>query len=495
MEVPGQEELALADTACRILVVSPVLDQATAFIQHLRELSSQWSTTTPDSIPPPDGTANSFKTPWTISNRYYTAAVHFSVHIMHGLSPHLMQNVPAIIFVWAQGESYKHHIQRLAQDLSGYEPEVVLAVRLGNGGFVLSDPEDGTEEDSEIDGFLSSNGFEFVDATVVTPPSRGKREEGDDSYEDGIPHLPRVLDALSTIMWPSMQSREQGGPSRGRDLVDWAQVSHDNSLSAVEGVVSDSSKSLSAGALNMRREMEELAKWLEEDEPSRDDPWKFAATSGAATSSPTEVGTEFNFCNAATIREPSLRFEDDFTVFVSAPPELELDPSGRSTPDISASATSLQPALAGSLYNSLGSASDLGEPEQDNQKDEVHRDHDDDEDDDDEMPTKEEIREATSRIFGQHGASKVSQIGSLPSKSFIEPSPFDVGDGGVDQYDMAPFDLTRVLGALQGMKAEIAGMQNENERRKAAARVALGLVYGLEADGSVDVEAEVHSAV
>ena len=82
-------------------------------------------------------------------------------------------------------QSYKHHIQRLAQDLSGYEPEVVLAVRLGKGEFVLSDPEDGTEEDSEIDGFLSSNGFEFVDATVATPSPRGKREEGVDSYEDG----------------------------------------------------------------------------------------------------------------------------------------------------------------------------------------------------------------------------------------------------------------------------------------------------------------------
>ncbi len=84
-----------------------------------------------------------------------------------------------------RNQSYKHHIERLAQDLSGYEPEVVLAVRLGKGEFVLSDPEDGTEEDSDIDGFLSSNGFEFVDATVVTPLLRAKREEGDDSYEDG----------------------------------------------------------------------------------------------------------------------------------------------------------------------------------------------------------------------------------------------------------------------------------------------------------------------
>ena len=51
-----------------------------------------------------------------------------------------------------------------------------------------------------------------------------------------------------------------------------------------------------------------------------------------------------------------------------------------------------------------------------------------------------------------------------------------------DDYEMAPFDLSRVMSALQGMKEEIAGMENEDERRKAAAKVALGLVYGLEAE-------------
>ena len=45
------------------------------------------------------------------------------------------------------------------------------------------------------------------------------------------------------------------------------------------------------------------------------------------------------------------------------------------------------------------------------------------------------------------------------------------------------FDLSRVFSALQGMKDEIAGMEDEDERRRAAARVALGLVYGLGAGG------------
>ena len=47
----------------------------------------------------------------------------------------------------------------------------------------------------------------------------------------------------------------------------------------------------------------------------------------------------------------------------------------------------------------------------------------------------------------------------------------------------AAFDLSRVFSALQGMKDEIAGMEDEDERRRAAARVALGLVYGLGVGG------------
>ena len=43
---------------------------------------------------------DSMKIPWTIENRYYSADVHFAVHPMHGLAPYMLQNVPAIIFVW-----------------------------------------------------------------------------------------------------------------------------------------------------------------------------------------------------------------------------------------------------------------------------------------------------------------------------------------------------------------------------------------------------------
>ena len=43
-------------------------------------------------------------------------------------------------------------------------------------------------------------------------------------------------------------------------------------------------------------------------------------------------------------------------------------------------------------------------------------------------------------------------------------------------------DLSTLLPALQGMKDEIASLPTMEERRKAAARVALGLVWALEGD-------------
>lgn len=44
------------------------------------------------------------KIPWTIKNKYYSAPVHFAALRMHDLSPHQIQNIPALIFVWSQGE-------------------------------------------------------------------------------------------------------------------------------------------------------------------------------------------------------------------------------------------------------------------------------------------------------------------------------------------------------------------------------------------------------
>lgn len=44
------------------------------------------------------------KIPWTIKNKYYSADVHFAIHPMRGLAPYLLQNIPAVIFVWRDDE-------------------------------------------------------------------------------------------------------------------------------------------------------------------------------------------------------------------------------------------------------------------------------------------------------------------------------------------------------------------------------------------------------
>jgi len=143
-------------------------------------------------------------------------------------------------------------------------------------------------------------------------------------------------------------------------------------------------------------------------------------------------------------------------------------------------------------YASLGSASDFGSEDGDSSAQYVPMK----DDDEDELPTEEEIRATSVRIFGV--PPPLSIIESAPAKVVDEHTPtpgktdFDdlpptlssalSGPQDEDEHDLAPFDLSRVLSALEDMKAEIAGMEDEGERRKAAARVALGLVHGLEAE-------------
>lgn len=78
---------------------------------------------------------------------------------------------------------------------------------------------------------------------------------------------------------------------------------------------------------------------------------------------------------------------------------------------------------------------------------------------DTDLPSPADIQTAAERIFG--------------------PQSHDAPDG---------FDLTSVLGSLEAMREEISGITDMEERRKAAARVALGLAMGLGLDGSDEDE-------
>lgn len=295
-------------------------------------------------------------------------------------------------------------------------------------------------------------------------------------------------------MWPSMVQN----PSKGRGL--GLLVTNRDAGEDLSSLIAPPSP---RGRDRMQRELEELERWLDEDDfdghldaserTISNDPWSAAATTGSL--SPTEDSSTHGPHNNA--------FDDDFTAFISTsataadvetaqtsserqiPPlpslsfsskftfDSESDTSGRSTPAneehdfsrLSANASDL-----GVSYRSLGSVSDFGDPE----AEESHK-H---EDSDNEIPSTAEIAATSERIFGATQLTFSPTDGKNPSV----PSGIEAADPS--EADLERFDLQNMLSALQGLKEEIAGMPDSQERKRAAARVALGLVYGL--DGNSD---------
>ncbi|KIM89113.1 hypothetical protein PILCRDRAFT_2400 [Piloderma croceum F 1598] len=484
--------MAADSAACRILVVSSSLQQVFHFVDRIKT-EVPTATDSPSEIGEPDKTI-----PWTITNKYYTANVHFEAREVRTWSSFLAEGVPAVIFLWAHGEPYKDHAQYLSKELENHDPEVSLAVRVqGSSPAPLSE-----EDEEDVDEFFSSLGFEFVDACSNTPVGH---DDGADALSDGVPGLPRVIDALSTIMWPSMVQFQgtRDRKSRTRELLDWAhQEGGDDGLVAL--VDSDASThtngsipSVSANQKSrVQREMEELERWLEEDEELHvsDEPWITVSSTDdtstphllidplGMTTSPMGIYSPHTtpWTTMETVSEthqPS-GFDDDFTVFVSAP--AVPGPSGRSTPNISLDSDRLDPMHTGASYASLGSVSDFGDHSVD--------------DDDPDLPSEAEVQATSARIFGPTLSPtrtrtlptirplSPSQPTATPSTSFSHPViPEPLKDE--EDYEVGNFDLSRVMNALQNMKEEISGMGNEDEKRKAAAKAALGLMYGLERQG------------
>lgn len=366
-----------------------------------------------------------------------------------------------------------------------------------------------------------------------------------------VPRLPRVLDALSTIMWPSMESASRSNgqnasqPSARRLAERDALMEELFAVSEISGI---------SAADNRSRMIPESSA----DEQSDDDfsaynfdsgtpgsfsvsagasskPWLKASTSGFElrsetrpdiVSSPTGIpGDASEFPIESSAGKVSMGFEDDFTVFVSAPPassenassvsHLEDDEDGAST-------SGLAPSSAASLgagkmpYRSLGSVSDFGgddDHEDWNQYQTLHDDAkeeggisaneepdvddlDDGWADEDGMPTKEEILATAAKIFGAKTPTKATFDDALK-----ESKPSSKGEAGratrsattstsndIDSDDEifagsgGDIDITRVFEGLREMRSEIAAVEDEGERRRMAARVALGFVYGMDLD-------------
>ncbi|TFK24942.1 hypothetical protein FA15DRAFT_655477 [Coprinopsis marcescibilis] len=401
------------DVSCRIVVVSSSLSKGEDLVQtsstlEIKQLSLSKSqpivSKSAEEEERTKGTGSLvepiFK-PWTISNRYYNANVHFSLHTLSRVYPAVFEGVPALIVAWSKGEHIEELMRDLQQAMGGHEPEILLAVRLPGETESTSDSAD---SEDDIDSMLISYGFEYIDASTPLDPSQLRRRDDD----DGTPHLPRVLDALSTFMWPSMTTNNDFNSQTSPTLPDARAVLRSQStlehiinrdpmaiLHALEeldsefnfnGDDSDSDEYHETlrelVSLEKGTKAETFADPLSFDDKINDD---FLRTSSPTVfddddgfSSPNDLSKPFGISEGYLKPKISIGFEDDFSAFVTAPPEdgdvkklgqgishIELH-SGRSSPDYDLLHSSDQSEFtqSGSLYRSLGSVSDLGDTDE-----------------------------------------------------------------------------------------------------------------------------------
>jgi hypothetical protein len=415
-------------------------------------------------------------------------------------------------------QPYSEHVFALQNGLARFEPEVALAIALGREPPHHDDPPEGP------DSFLADHGFEYIDGERTHHPempsaSVTEEDDGGGGNDDDVQGLPRVIDALSTIMWPTMvreRGNSHGGGGRGKrksqlrpSLVDF-----DDVLRAEDGEMPVEEETLAAlmeadaadvgvpltRVSRMHREMQALERWLVENEemheaefgrtgideeddadageddyeeedddddggggappslqapvpnvraPSGDDPW---AAASSASKAPHSTAT------------PSSGFDDDFSAFVSAPPALPGPFPGpvcglavTSHHPHTLSPTLLKPSHTGGSFRSLRSAVsdvDIG--------DEVGYGY-------------EALDDHSSLNFSpehEHERMRMFDVNSDPRTSTGRRFGGQTADLGDE-----PFDLTNILGTLQTMREDMAGIENEEERKAATARFASEFVF------------------
>jgi hypothetical protein len=249
-----------------------------------------------------------------------------------------------------------------------------------------------------------------------------------------------VRDALHSIMWPTLIRRggNTSGTARGSSRLPVTltgdAVGGESLSLTVDDLTEDIARSLFTspeGAMD-DRDLQALEFWLDAD---ADEAWRPTDTSVIVTPST-------NAKNPGNTPSIPSGFEDDFTNFVSAPPNPVPSSDEPSVSD---------PSSTSSVFSSNLVAI-------------ANKEADADWDPEKWLPTQAEIASASARIFRPSSTSP--------------PPPIHDGD------TVGSFDLAQVLSTLQAMKEEISGIADEDERRKAAARAALGLVAGLGLDAN-----------
>ncbi|KAI9510588.1 hypothetical protein F5148DRAFT_554625 [Russula earlei] len=520
------------DPESRILVVSASPDQARAAVKLIKAFAGGDTSDLP--------TSNSI--PWTIRNKYYSADVHFHLAEYAQWDPQSARRVPAAIFVWTRGQPYAEHVFALQNGLSRFEPEVALAIALGREPPHHDDPPEGP------DSFLADHGFEYIDGertgnrgrarhpgTTASATARAPtpEENGDADDADDVPGLARVVDALSTIMWPTMV-REQdatggGGKRKGQRLgpslfdfddgllrgepelegVNEEEEEEEETLAALmEADAADHGAPLTR-ARRVQREMEALERWLVENEASHEaeyggttgadheddenhdgdelpsivlasapdvrapgaDPWAAASPNHSSRPTPTLPFT----AAPPHVTTSSSGFDDDFAAFISAPPAIVLaGPAATAT----ATAAAPSPTASGSIAHLLlpthtgGSfhSSRSGTSDVDVGEDAGYEALDDRSS----FNLSIEHEHEHAPAFDDDGAGLRTSIGQRVAA---------LGD--------APFDLTNMLSALRTIREDVAVIEDEAERRATTARFASEFVYKrMSGDGDESQEKE-----
>ena len=431
---------------------------------------------------------------------------------------------------------------------------MALAIALGREPPHHDDPPEGP------DSFLADNGFEYIDGERTRHPERpsasatvenGGDGDGDDNNDDDdVQGLPRVIDALSTIMWPTMV-REQNGSSGGKRNKTQLQPSlfdFDDVLLRAENENGEPDEEQALAALmaadaadhglpltrasRVQREMHALERWLVENEEMHeadfgcgtgidddaddadkgenkdeddddddknggggdaplsslqapvldirviskddDDPWVASSASNPTLS----TSTAQQHSTAAPSSGSGSGFDDDFSAFVSAPPPAvsSFPVCGLASAWASTSGPgpgSLAPARPHSISQSLLKPSHTG-------------------------GSFRSLHSAVSDVdvgdvLGYEALDDRSSLGFSPehehergTRAFdgdAEPTNQQFGGRAAGLGDV-PFDLTNILSTLDTMREDMAGIENEDERKARTARFASEFVFkGMSVDG------------
>ncbi|EJD50457.1 hypothetical protein AURDEDRAFT_121593 [Auricularia subglabra TFB-10046 SS5] len=413
--------------SCTILVTSSSITLARSLVARI----VQHATGAPSAHDgDPDNVA------WTIDNKYYTAPVHFNVHTTNTLDA-AEPGPPALVYVFAKGKPFRDEFAKLQPALAEHDFEVTLAAA------VRADGASGAHADEDdADAFFREHGFEFVDADAT-------HGAADADPEDGAVGVPRIVDALSTILWPSMSRKGTQRASRLGPSIVVGSGDEDALLSFLAGA---------GGPLHGAArgdEMAALERWLEEDDGN--------STEGEhhEIASPVSAGADGGLVppHGAWTHFPSGSSTSLASPIAPRPPIPEPSASSFVPPVSSSSSTPHAGSPTGAGFEddfadfvtapASESSFDTAEPDADAGYNALL----DSDDDDADLPSHDEIRSASERIFGP--------------------------DGPADERD-PDFDISHAFSALQAMREEIGAISDDTERRRAAARVALGFAYGLD---------------